>query len=126
MGYYLIRQDYFYESIFCFVALGGSTMVSYIRARSESLNLDCKVGLMQRPERIVWLATGSFLCGLSSLVVAPDFVWTKWDVHLFKPIYLFTVPIFVVALLANFTSIQRMIHTRRLSMQLDQGTKPAA
>ncbi len=125
MGYYLIRQDYFYESIFCFVALGGSTMVSYIRARSEGLNLECKVGLMQRPERIVWLASGSFLCGVSTLVIEPDFVWTLWGINLFKPIYLFTVPIFIVAILANFTSIQRMIHTRRLSMQMDQAEKNA-
>ena len=43
------------------VALGGSIMVSYVRARAEGLNLECSIGIMQRPERIVYL-------GLSSII----------------------------------------------------------
>ena len=35
------------------LAMGGSLMVSYTRARAEGLKLDCKIGLMQRPERVV-------------------------------------------------------------------------
>ena len=31
----------------------GSLMVSYVRARAEGLGLECKVGFMQRPERVV-------------------------------------------------------------------------
>ena len=42
-----------------FLAMGGSIMVSYTRARAEGLGLDCKVGLMQRPERVVLLGLGS-------------------------------------------------------------------
>jgi phosphatidylglycerophosphate synthase len=120
MGYYLIRLDYFYESIFCFIALGGSTMVSYIRARSESLHMDCKVGLMQRPERIVWLGLGSLFCGVSGLAVAPDFVWMIGTFPVFRPVYIFTIPIFVVAILSTFTSVQRMVHTYRLSLKLQE------
>ncbi len=120
MGYYLIAQGYFYESIFCFVALGGSTMVSYIRARSEGLQLDCKVGLMQRPERVVWLGLGSLFCGWSTLVVDPSFVVEYAGWHVFKPIYIFTVPVFVVAVLSNFTCVQRMVHSYKLSLAMER------
>lgn len=40
------------------VALGGSLTVSYIRARAEALNIECKTGLMARPERIIFLFIG--------------------------------------------------------------------
>lgn len=41
------------------LALGASMLVSYARARGESLGVDCKVGVMQRPERLVLLGLGS-------------------------------------------------------------------
>ena len=47
-----------------FVAMGGSIMVSYTRARAEGLGLDCKVGVMPRPERVVLLGLGSLAFGL--------------------------------------------------------------
>src|SRR5229473_2968386 len=40
------------------VATAGSVMVSYARARAESLIPLCKVGFMERPERIVLLIIG--------------------------------------------------------------------
>ena len=43
------------------LGLIASTMVSYARARAEGLGLDCKVGLMERPERILLLAVGTLL-----------------------------------------------------------------
>ena len=51
--YYLFAWGYFVSSIIAFVALIGSLMVSYVRARAEGLGFDCKVGFMQRPERVV-------------------------------------------------------------------------
>jgi len=39
----------------------GSFMVSYTRARAEGLGLECKAGMMQRPERITLLVIGSLL-----------------------------------------------------------------
>lgn len=51
--FYLINQGYIISSIVAFVALIGSLMVSYVRARAEGLGLECKVGFMQRPERVV-------------------------------------------------------------------------
>jgi CDP-diacylglycerol--glycerol-3-phosphate 3-phosphatidyltransferase len=43
------------------VALGGSLLVSYTRARGESLGVLCKVGTMQRAERMIILGLGSIL-----------------------------------------------------------------
>jgi phosphatidylinositol phosphate synthase len=43
------------------VALGGSLLVSYTRARGESLGVLCKVGLMQRAERMILLGLASIL-----------------------------------------------------------------
>jgi CDP-diacylglycerol--glycerol-3-phosphate 3-phosphatidyltransferase len=40
------------------VATAGSVMVSYARARAESLIPSCKVGFMERPERVVLLILG--------------------------------------------------------------------
>lgn len=120
MGYYLVAQDYLYSSVFCFVALGGSTMVSYIRARSESLHIECKVGLMKREERIVWLGAGSMFCGMSMGFLDPNYVYTYNGIDLFKPIYLFTFPLAVVAVLANYTAVQRIVHSHKASLAMER------
>jgi phosphatidylglycerophosphate synthase len=46
------------------IAMGGSLMVSYTRARAEALGLDCNTGIMQRAERVVLLGGGSLIFGL--------------------------------------------------------------
>ena len=43
------------------MAISGSLMVSYVRARAEGLGQECTVGLMQRPERIICLGLGALL-----------------------------------------------------------------
>src|SRR5690606_26257712 len=43
------------------LAMAGSLMVSYTRARAESLGLDCNVGLMQRLERVVLIGGSSLI-----------------------------------------------------------------
>jgi CDP-diacylglycerol--glycerol-3-phosphate 3-phosphatidyltransferase len=73
------------------MALGGSLMVSYTRARAEGLGLDCKVGLMQRAERVVLLGLGSLVFGLA------------WDGVVLDGI------IIIVAVLTNLTAIQRIV-----------------
>ena len=47
-----------------FIAAVGSLMVSYAKARAEGLGLECKTGLLARPERVVILALGLLLSGL--------------------------------------------------------------
>jgi len=68
-----------------FLALCGSFMVSYTRARAESLGLAAKVGIMQRPERIVFLGMGALIHPIALKIV----IW-------------------MVALFANFTALQRL------------------
>jgi|SRR5581483_4456199 len=43
---------------FIFVAVVGSLMVSYTKARAEGLGIECKTGLLARPERVIILAIG--------------------------------------------------------------------
>ena len=49
------------ESLLVGLALLGSLMVSYLRAKIEALGIECKVGLFTRPERVVVLALGLLL-----------------------------------------------------------------
>ena len=51
----------FMEVLLLFLTMFTSSMVSYIRARGEGLNVDCAVGIMTRPERVVVLALGLML-----------------------------------------------------------------
>ncbi|MBO0790252.1 MAG: CDP-alcohol phosphatidyltransferase family protein [Ktedonobacteraceae bacterium] len=43
---------------FTFIAVVGSLMVSYTKARAEGLGIECKTGLLARPERVIILAIG--------------------------------------------------------------------
>jgi CDP-diacylglycerol--glycerol-3-phosphate 3-phosphatidyltransferase len=97
---FYVRDDNYLLSIIAFIALGGSTMVSYIRARAESLGFDAKVGLMQRPERIVFIGAGA-------LFYYPIFNISVFYVNNF-PVTLLEIVIWMVAILANFTAIQRL------------------
>lgn len=95
MAIYFIRADSFWTSSAIFFALAGSLMVSYVRARAEGLGEECKVGLMQRPERVIAIGVGA-LVGKVGLEVA---IWA-------------------IAVLSNFTAIQRVLHIRSRSREL--------
>ena len=84
--YFMIMKDY-RTSVVAFLALSGSIMVSYSRARAESLGFEARSGFMQRAERIVFLGAGA----------------------LFHPV-LFKLSIWFVAIFANFTALQRIHH----------------
>jgi CDP-diacylglycerol--glycerol-3-phosphate 3-phosphatidyltransferase len=49
--------------IMCMIAILGSLLVSYARARAEGLGLDCKVGIAQRAERVLGLGLASMIFG---------------------------------------------------------------
>jgi len=51
-----------------FLTLAGSMLVSYLRARGESLNIDCKIGIMTRPERILLISIGLLFDQLSIIL----------------------------------------------------------
>lgn len=95
---YLAMKDYYLYVIIAFVALMGSLMVSYVRARAEGLGIECKVGFMQRPERVVLTSLGALFCGIFS------------DVTAFDPILILVVPLAVVAVFANITAFVRVRH----------------
>jgi CDP-diacylglycerol--glycerol-3-phosphate 3-phosphatidyltransferase len=61
-----------WRSLVVLVALGGSLLVSYTRARGESLGVLCKSGLMQRAERILLLGVGAIVDPSVSRVVGRD------------------------------------------------------
>jgi len=57
--YYLSHEIHGYWGvILCFTAVSGSLMVSYVKARCEGMNVPCKSGILQRPERIILLCAG--------------------------------------------------------------------
>lgn len=84
------------------LALGGAIMTSYVRARAEGLGLECKVGVMQRPERLVLLGFGAII-------------------HK----YALVVTLILIAILSNLTAIQRLYHVYRTEKgeKLTGGTK---
>ncbi len=85
-----IRSGSLWTSSALFFALAGSLMVSYVRARAEGLGEECKVGFMQRPERVIALGVGG-LVGVIGLTFA------AW----------------VIAIFSNITVLERVIHVRR-------------
>jgi CDP-diacylglycerol--glycerol-3-phosphate 3-phosphatidyltransferase len=70
------------------VAVGmiGSVMVSYTRARAENLIPSCKVGFLERPERVVLFIIGALFDRMASVL---------W----------------IIAVLSNITVIHRVVHT---------------
>jgi len=112
--FYLISQHYFLSSLFAFIALIGSVMVSYTRARAEGLGINCSVGLMQRPARVVTIGLSAMLCGIFHYFVGPldPIRIPNSSIILFETITIFTLPITIVALLSNYTAIQRLNYCR--------------
>lgn len=119
--YYLVAQQYFLSSLFAFIAMIGSVMVSYVRARAEGLGIECKGGLMQRPERVLLVGISAILCGLTQIYAGNfKFVIPGTNFPYFENITIFTFPIFVMAVLTNWTAIQRLRESKIALDQLDR------
>lgn len=88
---FLLNGD-FWLGVVSFTAMIGSVMVSYVRARAEGLNIECKVGIMQRPERVVVLALTAIITGITS-----NLQWLAGGMIL-------------IAILANITAFWRIAH----------------
>jgi CDP-diacylglycerol--glycerol-3-phosphate 3-phosphatidyltransferase len=82
----------------------GSIMISYARARAEVLNLDCEVGIMARPERIVILAVGLILAQATREVAL-------------------TVILAVLCISTYYTVAQRIVHVYRITKSTGHGLK---
>lgn len=76
------------------VVMTASVMISYTRARSENTIPSCKVGFMERPERVVLLIIGALFDRMAPVL---------W----------------VIAILGNLTVIHRMIYTYQQTKQLE-------
>lgn len=102
IAYYLMLAGSHWGTLITLAAVVGSLMVSYVRARAEGLGLECKVGLMQRPERVVLTALGAMACGL----------WKECEA--LEPLWLLIFPLFLIAVLANWTAYVRIRHCHKL------------
>ena len=80
------------------LALLGGSLTSYVRARAESLGIECTVGWISRTERV-------FIMGVLLVVHLPE------------------VMAYVLALATCFTALQRILHVRHA---LVHGTADAA
>lgn len=85
--FYLVQDEWLLAGL-TYLAAAGSVLVSYIRARAQSLGYDTKVGVLTRMERY--------------LVLVPALILNIPDIGLW-----------IIAVLANFTALQRIIDVRR-------------
>jgi CDP-diacylglycerol--glycerol-3-phosphate 3-phosphatidyltransferase len=81
----------------CVLAVLGSLMVSYTRARAEALGVECKVGLATRAVRVVILSVGLVFAKGAGIL----------GVDLLAP------AVYVLAVLTVFTVFQRVLHVRK-------------
>ena len=86
MMVYYARADRFLYLVLAALVMAGSVMISYTRARAESLIPTCKVGFLERPERIVFVIIGA-LTGRMGPVL--------W----------------IIAVLSNITVVHRCLYT---------------
>ena len=96
---YFHHLQNFFGVVLVFAAVIGSILVSYVRAKAEGLQIECKVGLMQRPERIILLALGVLVQGL-----IPD----QYTLLQSKGLILLGV-FAILAVTAHITAIHRLV-----------------
>ena len=89
---FLHEQSWMLNAIY--IAVVGSLMVSYSKARAEGLGLECKTGLLARPERVIILAIG---------LITGTVIWA----------------VLLLAVFSNFTAIERIAHIWRVTKQLE-------
>jgi CDP-diacylglycerol--glycerol-3-phosphate 3-phosphatidyltransferase len=91
--YYATINRFFYI-VLTAVVMTGSVMVSYTRARAENSIPKCKVGFLERPERVVLVIIGALFNHMAQVL---------W----------------VIAILSNITVIHRMIYTWQEATRLE-------
>ena len=90
---FFIRESNTVGMMLVYLALVGSIMVSYLRARSEGLGIECNVGIMTRPERVAILGVGVIIGHWWPLTIL--------------------IILGLVATFTFFTTLQRLFHTWR-------------
>jgi CDP-diacylglycerol--glycerol-3-phosphate 3-phosphatidyltransferase len=97
VGAYFARTGDDLAAAACVLAVLASLMVSYTRARAEALGVECKVGIADRPVRVVILSIGLVLAKGANVV----------DIELLAP------AVYVLAGLSSVTVWQRIWHVRK-------------
>ena len=83
-------------------AMLGTFLIPYIRARGEGLGVEMKVGMMQRPERILYMGVAAAMSPVLEAVLVPG------DPH---PIHrLAVVGMVLLAVSTNLTALRRFLH----------------
>jgi len=95
-AYYLQGSAPTWPVLAAFVALAGSFMVSYSRARAEGIGVSAAVGIAPRTERLVLIIAG---LGLAGLGIGPALIAALW----------------IIAALTVATTAQRIWHVWRLT-----------
>jgi CDP-diacylglycerol--glycerol-3-phosphate 3-phosphatidyltransferase len=90
--YYFLQKGDWLSVLAVYMAASGAVLVSYVRARAASLGMDTKVGFLSRFERY--------------LVLAPTLIFNI-------PV----VGIWIIAIFANVTAIQRIVDVRRQALE---------
>jgi CDP-diacylglycerol---glycerol-3-phosphate 3-phosphatidyltransferase len=88
--FYYLQQGNTLAAVLVYLAAAGSVLVSYVRARAQSLGYDTKIGILTRLERY--------------LVLAPALI-----------LNLPLVALWIIAVLGNITAFQRILDVRRLA-----------
>ena len=91
--YYASINRFFYI-VLTAVVMTGSVMISYTRARAENAIPKCKVGFLERPERVVLIIIGALFNRMAPVL---------W----------------VIAVLSNLTVVHRMIYTWQEAKRLE-------
>lgn len=100
--YYLFCIGLQIGALITFLAMIGSVMVSYVRARAEGIGLECKIGFMQRPERVVVTSVGALTAGITGMAGDTEVAG-----------YILVTAMAVIAVFANITAFARITHCRR-------------
>jgi CDP-diacylglycerol--glycerol-3-phosphate 3-phosphatidyltransferase len=95
LWYYLVRKSDLWTAGVVLAAYSLAVLTSYIRAKAESLGFDCKVGLLERAERLIVLNVGLILT-----VILVPLLW-------------------VLAALSAVTVVQRLVYVFRQARALD-------
>jgi CDP-diacylglycerol--glycerol-3-phosphate 3-phosphatidyltransferase len=93
LAYLLLAQDRFLGAALALMALVVGQVVSYVKARAESLGIECNVGIAERPERLI-------LAGVAVLA------------EVFAVPFALEAGMGLLAVLSSITVVQRLVHSR--------------
>jgi CDP-diacylglycerol--glycerol-3-phosphate 3-phosphatidyltransferase len=96
--WYFVEIKFYLAGVVTFLAAAGSVLVSYVRARAQSLGFEAKVGIMTRAERI--------------MVLVPAIIFKK-------PF----IGVLLIAVLGNVTALQRIAYVRKQAHQRKMNRK---